>query len=189
MPEVFPSSCDFDAYVQALVHTGCIDDGKRIWWDIRPHPFFSTIEFRICDMPATIEDTIAIAALCQALVAKLTWLYKRGLGTPALSSHFIEENKWCAMHDGLDAEVIDFVQGRRLMMRESISDLLDFVDEVIDDLGSRHEIDYLRRLLYDPQGTGADRQIALYEQTGSMEAVIQLLMQQTMQGIPVNVPV
>ena len=91
------------------------------------------------------------------------------------------------MHYGLDAEVIDFVQGRRLSMRESISDLLDFVDEVIDDLGSRSEIDYLRRLLDDPRGTGADRQIALYEQTGSMEAVIQLLMQQTMQGIPVKV--
>ncbi len=88
---------------------------------------------------------------------------------------------------GLDAEVIDFVQDRRLSMRESISDLLDFVDDMIDDLGSRNEIDYLRRLLYDPQGTGADRQIALYEQTGSMEAVIQLLMQQTMQGIPVKV--
>ena len=188
VPEVFPSSCDFDAYVQALVHTGCIDNGKRIWWDIRPHPFFPTIEFRICDMPATFDDTIAIAALCQALVAKLTWLNKRGLRTPALSSHFIEENKWRAMHDGLDADVIDFVQDHRLSMRESISDLLDFVDDMIDDLGSRLEIDYLRRLLYDPQGTGADRQIALYERTGSMDDVIQLLMQQTMQGIPVNVP-
>ena len=88
-------------------------------------------------MPATFDDTIAIAALCQALVAKLKWLYKSGLRTPILSSHFIEENKWRAMHYGLDAEVIDFVQGRRLSMRESISDLLDFVDEVIDDLGSR----------------------------------------------------
>src|SRR6266699_1091033 len=187
VPEVFPSSGDFDTYVQTLIKTSCIDDGKRIWWDIRPHPFFSTIEFRICDMPATFDDTIAIAALCQALVAKLTWLYKSGLRTPALSSHFIEENKWRVMHAGLDAEVIDFVQGRRLRMREFISELLDFVDEVTDDLGSRHEIDYLRRLLEDPRGTGADRQIALYEQTGSMDDVIQLLMQQTMQGIPVKV--
>lgn len=189
IPEVFPTSGDFDTYVQTLVKTSCIDDGKRIWWDIRPHPFFSTIEFRICDMPATFDDTIAIAALCQALVAKLTWLYKSGLRTPALSSHFIEENKWRAMHDGLDAEVIDFVQGRRLRMRESLSELLDFVDEVIDDLGSRNEIEYLRRLLEDPRGTGADRQIALYEQSGSMDDVIQLLMQQTMQGIPVKVAI
>ena len=137
VPEVFPSSGDFDTYVQTLIETSCIDDGKRIWWDIRPHPFFPTIEFRICDMPATFDDTIAIAALCQALVAKLTWLYKSGLRAPVLSSHFIEENKWRAMHSGLDAEVIDFVQGRCLSMRESISELLDFVDDVIDDLGSR----------------------------------------------------
>src|SRR5437763_7913848 len=180
---------DFDSYVQALIKTGCIDNGKRIWWDIRPHPFYSTIEFRICDMPGTFDDTIAIAALCQALVARLTWLYKRGLSTPALSSHFIEENKWHVMHAGLDAEIFDFVLGRRLSMRESISELLDFVDDVIDDLGSRREMNYLRGLLDGPEGTGADRQIAIYEQTGSMDAVIKLLMQQTMQGIPVGVPV
>jgi carboxylate-amine ligase len=188
VPEVFSSASDFDSYVQALVKTGCIDNGKKIWWDIRPHPFFSTIEFRICDMPATFDDTIAIAALCQALVARLAWLHRKGLRTPTLSSHYIEENKWRVMHYGLDADVIDFVQGRRLSMRESIGELLDFVDEVIVDLGSRHEIDYLRRLLEDPRGTGADRQIALYEQTGRMDAVIQLLMQQTMEGIPVKVP-
>lgn len=184
VPEVFPTAGDFDAYVQALVKTGCIDNAKKIWWDIRPHPFFGTIEFRICDMPATFEDTIAIAALCQALVARLTWLNKSGLRTPALSSHFIEENKWRVIHYGLDAEVLDFVLGRRLSMRESLAELLDFVDEVVDDLGSRQEFTYLRNLLEDPCGTGADRQIALYEQTGSVDAVIRLLMRQTMHGIP-----
>lgn len=188
VPEVFPSAGDFDAYVQSLTCTDCIDNGKSIWWDIRPHPFFKTIEFRICDMPATFDDTIAIAALCQALVAKLSWLHKRGLRTPALSSHFIDENKWRVMHAGLDADVLDFVQGRRLTMRESLADLLDFVDDVVDDLGSRRETDYLRRLLEDPRGTGADRQIALYQQTGSIDAVIQLLMQQTLQGIAESVP-
>ena len=93
------------------------------------------------------------------------------------------------MRSGLDAEVIDFVQGRRLSMREAISDLLDFVDDVLDDLGSRGEINYLRMLLEDPRGTGADRQIAVYQQTGSIDAVLQYLMQQTMQGIPLEVPV
>ncbi len=188
IPEVFPSWRDFDAYVQALVKTGTIDNGKKIWWDVRPHPFFSTIEFRICDMPATLDDTIAIAALCQALVAKLIWLNKRGLRTPALSSHFIEENKWRVIHLGLDAEVIDFVKERRLSMRESLSELLDFVNDVVDDLGSRREINYLRSLLEDPRGTGADRQIAIYQQTGSLDAVIRLLMQQTIQGISMEMP-
>lgn len=184
VPEVFPSRKDLDAYIRTLVQLGCIDDGKKIWWDIRPHPVYPTIEFRVCDMPATFDDMIALAALCQALVAKLDWLYERGLTTPVLPAHFIEENKWRAMRWGLDAEALDFVHGRRLSMRQSIHGLLDFVSDVLDDLGSRDEITYLRTFLTDPRGTGADRQIALYQQTGSINAVIRLLMQQTMQGIP-----
>ena len=74
-------------------------------------------------------------------------------------------------------------------MRDSLSDLLDFVDDVIDDLGSRNEVNSIRRLLEDPRGTGADRQIAVYQDTGSIDAVIRFLMQQTMQGIPTDVPV
>ncbi len=188
VPDTFASSSDFDHYVRTLVNTACIDNGKKIWWDIRPHPFFPTVEFRIFDMPATFEDMIALAALCQALVAKLSWLYKRNMATHVLPRNLVDENKWRAMRYGLDAEVIDFVQHRRLTMRESISQLLDFVDDVLDDLGSRREINYLRMLLQDPRGTGADRQIAIYQQTGSLHAVAQFLMQQTAQGIRLAVP-
>jgi carboxylate-amine ligase len=184
IPEVFPSWSDFDNYVQTLIKTNCIDNGKKIWWDIRPHPFFSTIEFRIFDMPATIHDTIALAALCQALVAKLTWLNKHNLWVPIISNHFIEENKWHGMRYGLDAEVIEFVQGRRLSMRNSIGELLDFVDEMVDDLGSRQEMNYLRNLLEDPKGTGADRQLTVFRESGSIDALNKFLMQQTMEGIP-----
>lgn len=189
IPEAFESWEDFDRYVQSLVETGCIDNGKRIWWDIRPHPFFNTIEFRIFDMPGTLDDTIAIAALCQALVARLTRLNARGTYLPALSCHHIEENKWHVMRAGLDAEIVDFEQRRRLSMRESLRELLDFVDEVVDDLGSRDEMNYLRALLDNPRGTGADRQIAMYQQSGNIHSVIQFLMEQTMQGIPTNVAV
>ena len=183
IPEVFPSWRDLEAYTQMLVQFGCIEDGKKIWWDIRLHPLYPTIEFRVFDMPATFEDMIALVALCQALVAKLDWLYERGKMTTVLPAYFIVENKWRAMRWGLDAEVFDFVHQRRLSMRQSIHELLDFVDDVLDDLGSRNEIAYLRALLTDPRGTGADRQIALYQQTGSIDGVIRLLMQQSMQGI------
>jgi carboxylate-amine ligase len=106
--------------------------------------------------------------------------------TTVLPAYFIVENKWRAMRWGLDAELFDFVHHRRLSMRQSIHELLDFVDDVLDDLGSRDEMAYLRALLTDPRGTGADRQIALYQQTGSIDAVIRLLMQQTMQGLPLE---
>ena len=90
------------------------------------------------------------------------------------------------MRSGLDAEIIDFAQGRRLSMRDAIGELLDFVDEVVDDLGSRQEMNYLRKLLEDPRGTGADQQVALFQETGRIDAVIEFLMQQTMQGIPIK---
>ncbi len=186
IPDTFTSMNDFDNYVEHLIRTGCIDNGKRIWWDVRPHAFFNTLEFRICDMPATIEDTMGIVALCQALVAKLHWLYTHNMATHVLPRHFLEENKWRAMRYGLDAEVVDFVQERRLSMRESIEELLDFVEDVIDDLGSRREINYLRDLLEDPRGTGADRQIAVYNQTNDTQAVTNFLMQQTMQGMTLH---
>jgi carboxylate-amine ligase len=189
IPEIFASRADFDGYVQALVQTGCIDNGKRIWWDIRPHPFFNTLEFRICDMPATLEDTLAIAALCQALVAKLSWLNTHDKAVPALSSHFLEENKWRVIHLGLDAQVIDFVKQRRLRMREAVAELLDFVEEVAQDLGSQREFAYLHHLIASPLGTGADRQMALYQQTESLDAVTRLLMEQTMQDIPFQSPI
>jgi carboxylate-amine ligase len=181
--EPFASWSDFDRYVQALVNTGCIDDGKKIWWDIRLHPFFHTIEFRVCDMPSSVEDSLSIAALCQALVAKLTWLHKHGMATHVLPRHYIEENKWRAMRYGLDTDVVDFVQERCLSMRDSIDKLLEFVDDVIDDLGSRREMQYIRDLLTDPRGTGADRQIAVYKRTGSIQEVTKFLMEQTAQGI------
>lgn len=184
VPEVFLSWEDFTSYEQRLIETGCIDNGRRIWWDLRPHPFFNTIEFRLFDMPATLDETLALAALCQALVAKVSWLNQREDILPMLSGHFIDENKWRVIRAGLDAEVVDFVKGRRLPMRQSIHELLDFVDDVLDDLGSRSDIDSLRNLIESEQGTGADRQMALYRQTGSIDEVLRMLMQQTMQGIP-----
>ncbi|HEX7733364.1 MAG TPA: glutamate-cysteine ligase family protein, partial [Ktedonobacteraceae bacterium] len=182
---------DFDQYVQRLVQAGHIDDGRRIWWDIRPHATYPTLEFRVCDMPATLDDTIAIAALCQALVAKLAWLHRHHLTMHVLPRHFVEEHKWHASRYGLDAKVFDFVQNRRLSMRESISELLDLVDDVLDDLGCRREILYLRTLLSSPSGTGADRQVSLYRQTGNLDAITRYLIQQTMRGItpPVATPI
>ena len=184
MPEVFENRQHFDTYVQDLVAMGCIDNGKKIWWDIRPHPFFDTIEFRTCDMPATIEDTLAIAAMCQAMVAKLTYLDERGKPVPTLKRDYIDENKWRAMRYGLDAEVIDFTQRRRISMRDSIRELLDFVDEVVDELGSRREMNYLRALVDDSRGTGADRQTAFFKEHGEdVYKVNQFLIEQTMQDV------
>ncbi|HEY6539746.1 MAG TPA: carboxylate-amine ligase [Ktedonobacteraceae bacterium] len=183
IPEQFASRRAYDADMQSLIASGCIDSPRSIWWDIRPHPIYPTLEFRVFDMPATIGDTLALAALCQALVAKLADCYCRNLRAPIFPRHLLEENKWHAMRDGLDADIVDFTHNRRLSMRDAISELLDFVDDVLDDLGSRQEIDHLRSLLDDPRGTGADRQVAVYQEAGSVEAVTRMLMEQTVEGV------
>ncbi|HLG62316.1 MAG TPA: carboxylate-amine ligase [Ktedonosporobacter sp.] len=178
LPEIVASWQHYTRYLDDLISMGCIENGKDVCWDIRPHPFFPTLEFRICDMPATPRDTLALAALCQALVMKLAWLYRRQITLPVLPRDYVEENKWRAMRYGLDAAIIDFVNRRPIAMRDSIHELLDFVDDVIDDLGSRNEIQYLRVLLDDPRGTGADRQIAIYQQSNDINKVTHYLLQQ-----------
>lgn len=183
VPVVFPTTHDFDAYVNDLIRTGCIDNAKRIWWDMRPHPFFNTVEFRVCDMPGTLEDTIMLAALCQALVAKVSWLNQHNQLCPILPAYYIDENKWRAARYGLDAEYVDFVQGRRLPLRAELHEMLNFVDDVVDDLGTRNELSALRARIDDPLGTGADRQLAAYRERYDMQDVIRLLIDRTMEGL------
>ena len=183
IPEIIPSLADFNRYIDDLMAMQCIRSGKDIWWYVRPHFTYNTIEFRICDMPATLEDTLGLAALCQALVAKLAWLEGRQQSLAVLPRHYIEENLWRAMRYGLDANVADFVNRRTLNMRAALHELLDLVEDVVDDLGSRREMTYLRALLEDPRGTGADRQIAVYQQRANVQDVIRLLLAETMQGI------
>jgi len=182
IPDIFPSLQAFERYVHDLTATGYIVTGRDLWWDIRLNPAFSTIEFRICDMPATLHDTVALAGLCQALTAKLARLQRVNKAVPALPRDYIAENKWSSMRDGLDAEITDFTRGRRIKMRDSIHELLDFIDDVVDDLGSRREMNYIRTLLSSEHGTGADRQIAAYQRSNHVTDVVQMLIALTQQG-------
>lgn len=183
LQDIIPSLAAFDSYINDLVATRCITSGKDLWWYIRPHLAFNTIEFRICDMPATIEDTVALAALCQALVAKLAWLHQHNQSVPVLPRHYIEENLWRAIRYGLDATVANFATQSNMPMRAAIHELLDFVADVASDLGSTDEMAFLRALLESSRGTGADRQIAAYQQRENIQDVLELLVQETLQGI------
>ncbi|MGH9856046.1 MAG: glutamate-cysteine ligase family protein, partial [Blastocatellia bacterium] len=164
-----------------LIKTGCIDNGKKIWWDVRPHPFFPTLEFRICDIPSRVDETIAIAALFQAITAKLYKLYRQNLGFRLYRPALIEENKWRAARYGLDGKLIDFGKRQEVDTRDLIRELLEFVDDVVDDLGSREEIGYVYRILED--GSSADRQLRVFKETGDLRAVIDSLMKETLEGV------
>ncbi|MBV9614463.1 MAG: carboxylate-amine ligase [Ktedonobacteraceae bacterium] len=186
LPEVIPTLADFNRYVQNLVNMQVIGSSKDLWWDIRPHPLYPTIEFRICDMPATVEDTLAIAALCQALVATLYWRHKHGHDMPSLPRDYIAENKWRAARYGLDGTFVDFVRMRTLPMRDALRELLDFIYESARDLDCAREIDFLYNALDSSEGTGADRQIAVYKRTGDLHQVTRLLIEQTMLNVLEN---
>jgi carboxylate-amine ligase len=181
IPEYFNSATEFDSFVNLLVKTGCIDNGKKIWWDVRPHPFFPTLEFRVCDIPSRIDETLAIAALIQAITAKLYKLYRQNLGFRLYRRALIEENKWRAARYGLDGKLIDFGKKEEVPTRDLIRELLEFVDDVVDELDSREEINYIYRIL--DEGTSADRQLRVYQETGDLRAVVDLLIKETLEGI------
>lgn len=170
IPETFESIEAYDSYIKLLVKTNCIDNGKKIWWDLRVHPFFNTVEFRICDVPMTVNETIAIAALFQAVCAKIYQLHSRNLNFIQYSRALINENKWRASRYGIDGRLIDFGKEQEVSTRVLINELLDFVDDVVDGLGSREAIDGISRIL--EHGTGADRQLKVYAETGSLVKVM-----------------
>ena len=112
IPDHFGSWGEYESYVKLLVELHCIDDGKKIWWDVRPHPTFGTLEFRVCDVPTRVEETLALAALAQAIIVKLYRLYSRNLGFRLYRRALIEENKWRAARWGIDGKLIDFGKKR-----------------------------------------------------------------------------
>ncbi len=182
IPDFFASAIEYDAYIKLLVKTNCIDNGKKIWWDIRLHPYFDTIEFRICDIPMRIDETICIAALIQALVAKMHKLMKQNLSFRPYRKVLINENKWRAARYGIQGKLIDFGKQEEVPYRDLCGELLNFVDDVLDELGSRKEVEYINQIL--DHGTGADRQLAVFEQTGGdLKAVVDYIVEETRVGI------
>lgn len=182
IPDQFESDSSFQRYVELLVKTGCIDDGKKIYWDVRPHPFFPTLEFRICDIPTRVDDTIAIAAVFQALVAKFDKLLDQNLTFRLHHKMLIEENKWRAVRYGLEGKMIDFGKRTEVPIRDLIHELLEFVDDVVDDLGSRQEIEHIHTIL--ERGTSADEQLRVWRETGDVKAVVDRLIDMTMENVP-----
>src|SRR4029077_1754981 len=139
-----------------------IDNAKKIWWDLRVHPFFNTVEFRICDVPMTINETIAIAALFQAICAKLYKLRSQNMNFMMYQRALLNENKWRASRYGIDGTLIDFGKEEEVNTRVLIYELLDFIDDVADHLGIRTAMNQVAKIF--EQGTGADRQLRVYEE-------------------------
>jgi carboxylate-amine ligase len=181
IPDHFSSAAEFDSYVALLIKTNCIDNAKKIWYDIRLHPFFNTIEWRICDVPMRIDETLALAALMQAIIAKLVKLQESNLDFRHYGRALINENKWRAARYGIHGKLIDFGKETEVDTPALIHELLEFVDDVVDELESRHELKYIYKML--EQGTGADRQLEVYKRTGDIKRVVDYIVEETNRGL------
>jgi carboxylate-amine ligase len=181
IPDYFSSHGEFQSYVETLVKTRCIEDASKIWWDIRPHPKYPTLEFRVCDIPLTADETLALAALCQAIVAKLHSLIKKNLGFRLYRRVYINENKWRASRYGMDGKLIDFGKKEEVETEKLIYELLEFVDEVVDDLGVRNEMDFIKEMM--KMGTGADRQLTVWNKSENLNDVMDYIISETYKGL------
>lgn len=181
IPSYFGSVAEFDAYVNLLVKTGTIDNAKKIWWDLRVHPFYPTIEFRICDMPMTIDETVCLAAIMQSLVAKIYKMHRQNISFRSYRRLLLTENKWRASKDGVDAMLIDFGKEKEVPFKILLEELLGFIDDVVDELGCRKEVEYAREIMKN--GTGADRQLAVYKKTKSLKKVVDYMIFETEKGV------
>ncbi len=181
IPDHFTSLAEYENFIKLLVKTNCIDNGKKIWWDIRLHPHFDTLEFRICDVPLRVDETIAIAALFQAIVAKLYKLINQNLGFRLYRRVLIMENRWRASRYGIHGKLIDFGKSEEVEIKQLLQELLEFVDDVVDDLGSRAEINYVNEII--KMGTGADRQLKVWEDTKDFRKVVDFIIDETHLGL------
>jgi len=161
-PPRFRDYADYAEVVGRLERSGCIADYTHIWWDIRLHPRLGTVEVRICDAVSRIEDAVAIAAYCQALVKQLSERYDAGEEIPSYHRILTSENKWLAARYGLHAPVMDLATGRRnrvpvsRLIRRTVSELAPHARE----LGSERELEGVLELV--SRGNGADRQLRVY---------------------------
>jgi carboxylate-amine ligase len=181
IPDAFESLSEYEDYCKLLVKTGCIDNAKKIWWDIRLHPFFDTLELRVCDAQSRVEDTLAIAALIQAIVARLHKLLNQNITFRVYRRRLLDENRWRAARYGIDGKLIDFGKQTEVEARSLIHELLDFIAPEVDDLGSHREVAHIERILRE--GTGADRQLATFARTNDMNAVVDQIVDETYEGL------
>ncbi len=181
IPPYFASVAEYDKFIEILVKTRCIDNGKKIWWDIRLHPFYPTVEFRVCDMILTVDEVMCIAALMQCIIAKLHLLHRKNQSFRSYRRVLINENKWRAARWGIDAQLIDFGKEEEVPFNTLINELLEFIDDVVDDLGCRNEVNYVYQML--EQGSGADRQLKVYEDSKDLKQVVQYIVEETAKGL------
>jgi len=182
VPPIMRTYSEYQELLDSLVATGSVPDASKIWWDVRPHHLYPTLEFRVCDVCTRVDEAVSIAAILQAIVAKLWKLRRDNLTFRIYPTAMIEENKWRAVRYGISGKLIDFGKQQELPARELIAEILHwFVDDVVDELGSRKEVEHAFEIMRT--GTSADRQLAVFDATGDLKKVVQNVVAETAEGV------
>jgi carboxylate-amine ligase len=176
LPEPIDSWDDFEAFMETLVAAEAISSIREVWWDIRPHPDFGTVELRMCDGLPTMDEVAALAALAQSLVDWLDALMDRGYRLPVAREWIVRQNKWRAARYGLDADLIIDSHGARRPLREAISDLIEELTPTARRLGCAEDLGSLRHTL--AAGSSTDRQRRVVAEGGTLVDVVDLLVKE-----------
>jgi carboxylate-amine ligase len=145
------------------------------------HPFFDTLEMRVCDAQSRVDDTLAIAALIQAVISKLHKQLHQNITFRIYRRRLLDENRWRAARYGIDGKLIDFGKEAEVEERSLLNELLDFVSTEVKELGSEREMAHIARIIRE--GTGADRQLAAWERTQDMKTVVDHIVEETYEGL------
>ena len=179
-PPAFDSWSEYQQFVETLLKTRCIDEATKIWWDIRPHPRFPTLEFRVTDICTRVDEAICVASLILAIVAMLVRLRQSNQSWRRYRHHLITENKWRAVRWGVEGKLIDFGRQEEVPVSQLVEEIIELVDPVLDALRIRREVEYARTILRE--GTSADRQLATFRDTGDLKKVVDRLVAETKEG-------
>jgi carboxylate-amine ligase len=130
-----------------------------------------------------VDETICLAAIIQAVVVKLYKLHTKNMGFRTYRARLINENRWRASRYGIKGKMIDFGTQEEVPTRDLVNELLEFIDDVVDELGSRHEVNYVQQIM--THGTGADRQVAVFNETKDLKSVVDYIISETHHGLDV----
>jgi carboxylate-amine ligase len=167
VPDAYGSWRAWEDYVAFLYRTGSIDEHTQIWWSVRPHLAYPTVEIRIADGQPDLAEAQALAAFCHALTARCARAHDEGEPLPSLPHRLVEENLWRAIRYGLSGELLDFERGEPVPTRARLEQLLEWVAPVADEIGAAP-------FLGLPERNAAERQIARFEEGASLEEVYAL---------------
>jgi carboxylate-amine ligase len=188
LPEYFNSFAEFQRTIDVLVNAKLIEDGSKVWWDMRPSSRFPTLEMRITDICPLLDDAIAIAALFQCLCRMFYRLRRTNQRWRSYAHFLVMENRWRAQRYGVNSGLVDFGRGEVVCMSTLVEEILDLIREDADALDCLDEVIHARQILQ--RGTSADRQIGVYQhamadgadRTEALRRVVDALIEETVRG-------